>query len=158
MARRDETAVWLAVAALVAGCATGATTRCDVTKCSDDLLDTSHTVTYADGSGNAYVLSGARLEYRPVEPETSSSGTYSGGKPFSRTLTAGQRADLARAVNAAIDARGAHVLQRVMMSGQIGIECPGQTHLWILAPGSAELRGIEVVLRRLQGEAPGSKP
>lgn len=44
--------------------------------------------TYADGSGNAYRFRGApeepgaHLEYDPVTPEMSSSGTYSGGKAW----------------------------------------------------------------------------
>lgn len=45
------------------------------------------TVTYSDGSGNGFrfwqdkAAQPARFKYSPVTPLTSSSGTYSGGKP-----------------------------------------------------------------------------
>lgn len=158
MAAGRKRAAALAAALLAGGCAAGPVARCDVTRCPEDPQDARHTVTYADGSGNLYVLSGARLEYRPVTPETSSSGTYSGGAPFALTLTGSQRAELVRALAAGIDARGAQLQQRVMTSGQISIECAGETRRWILSSACAELREIEATLGRLAALARGGGP
>ncbi|MCU0848323.1 MAG: hypothetical protein MUD12_10590 [Spirochaetes bacterium] len=35
---------------------------------------------YSDGSGNSYIVKENKIEYIPVQPGTSSSGEYSGGK------------------------------------------------------------------------------
>jgi len=48
---------------------------------------------YVDGNNNTYEI-GDRLEYVPITPERSSSGTYSGGEPKSVSLDADQRAQL----------------------------------------------------------------
>ena len=55
---------------------------------------------YADGSGNGFRFEAAgggeavRFETTPVTPETSSSGTYSGGEARKGTLTRDAAADL----------------------------------------------------------------
>ncbi|MBA2539927.1 MAG: hypothetical protein H0V17_09860 [Deltaproteobacteria bacterium] len=48
---------------------------------------------YIDGNNNTYEI-GDRLEYVPITPERSSSGSYSGGEPKSAALGAEQRARL----------------------------------------------------------------
>ena len=42
---------------------------------------------YSDGSGNLWTITDNSLEYAPITPETSSSGFYSGGKAFKKTIT-----------------------------------------------------------------------
>ena len=42
---------------------------------------------YSDGSSNLWTITDNALEYAPTTPETSSSGFYSGGKAFKKTIT-----------------------------------------------------------------------
>jgi hypothetical protein len=48
---------------------------------------TSMNLKYYDGSGNRYEIDAAKLiTFKPITPKQSSSGMYSGGQPWSRTL------------------------------------------------------------------------
>jgi hypothetical protein len=123
--------------------------RCDVTRCPENLADSSAAVTYADGNGNAYVVRGGTVEYRPVTPRESSSGRYSGGPPWKRVVDAAALAEIARTLDAAIDAKASHIPNRVMMSGQITVTCGDEHGRWILAPGSKEIEAIEALMARL---------
>ena len=42
---------------------------------------------YSDGNSNSYTLDEKKLVYTPVNPEESSSGTYSGGKGAKKEIT-----------------------------------------------------------------------
>lgn len=146
-------AFWLLTTTLFAhGCAT----KCNMNRCPDELSNSSVTVSYYDGSANGYIFRGGAVEYRPVKPEESSSGTYSGGKPFKRPLDAATSAKIAHAFNTAIEAKAAHIEDRVMMSGVISIECGDESRKWIIAPRSAELEAIETLMTELK--AAGKKP
>jgi hypothetical protein len=50
--------------------------------------------TFVDGNANRFTLTTTTLTYRPITPEESSSGMYSGGDPWVRELTDSQRAQL----------------------------------------------------------------
>ncbi len=60
----------------------------------------ARTLHFSDGSGNAFILTEvgdtASLEYDPVTPERSSSGTYSGGTPADVVLSGEQAAEIWR--------------------------------------------------------------
>ncbi|HEY3445331.1 MAG TPA: hypothetical protein VGK67_03160 [Myxococcales bacterium] len=141
----------LLVAAALAGCASGAAPRSDVTKPPADAPGNTgrSSARYADGSGNVYALEGDRLRYSPVTPEASSSGTYSGGDPFEKTLSPQDLSDLTRALDAALEAKGSHIQDRVMMSGAVTLERTGERQSFILAAGCPEQRALEAVLARL---------
>jgi hypothetical protein len=55
---------------------------------------------FADGSGNRYTIASdaadanAHLVYEPITPEQSSSGTYSGGSPVDRQISAENTSEL----------------------------------------------------------------
>jgi hypothetical protein len=57
------------------------------------LASDSASFRYADGSNNVYLLSSkdskiATLEYKPMKPRFSSSGTYDGGTPQKKQISA----------------------------------------------------------------------
>lgn len=105
---------------------------------------------YADGSGNVYLVEASVLRYEPVTRERSSSGTYSGGEPFERKLSAQEAADWARALGAAETATASHVPNRVMRSGAVRLERAGQAKSFVLAPDCPEQKAIEDLLARLR--------
>lgn len=142
-------AVLLLLATLSAyGCAT----KCDMTRCPNDLSDSNSSVAFYDGSANGYIFSSGTVEYRPVKREESSSLVYSGGVPFTRSLDGPTFAKIAKALNAAIDAKAAHIPNRTMLSGVISIKCGDDTRDWIIAPGSAELAAIETLMTQLKAK------
>lgn len=85
-------------------------------------------IRYADGSGNVTRLwrdagaATARFETAPVTPETSSSGTYSGGTPRSGELRAEQVDELWRRVREMESETSIHTDTRTMGSGSFSVE------------------------------------
>jgi hypothetical protein len=93
-----------------------------------------------DGSGNAYACrrddAGAMtFEYRPMTPERSSSGTYSGGDPRRGPLTDAQAAALWREVKAAVDDAAGH--EQARAKGTVAIRALGPTTAELVVSGSA---------------------
>ena len=92
------------------------------------MPQTPWSVRYADGSGNITRLwrdAGAglaRFETTPVSPETSSSGTYSGGDPRSGDLTPAQVEELWRRVREVEADTSNHAATRTMGSGSLALE------------------------------------
>jgi hypothetical protein len=91
---------------------------------------TPWTVRYADGSGNVTRLwqdagdTVAHFETSPVTPETSSSGTYSGGAPRSGDLTVEQVDELWRRVREMESESSIHADSRTMGSGSFALVTP----------------------------------
>lgn len=123
-------------------------TRCQVQSCPKDLADTRHSVRYADGSGNQWVLQAGTVEYVPVRPEQSSSGMYSGGAPWKAALSAAQYAEIAQAIDRAIATKEAHAARREKMTGAIELRCGEEKASFIIAPRRPELRAIEQALAK----------
>ncbi len=118
--------------------------KCDV---GDDSM-----MTYADGSGNVFVISdicGKTLEYRPVKPEFSSSGEYDGGKPGKKALSDSQFAQIRLLFIKAIRNTKSHLEDRVKGSGLILLQEFGTDRSRILAPGAPEQQEIEILLKNI---------
>jgi len=146
---------WAILGLAVAGCSTRAATRCEVTDGSAQALQGERReLRYADGSGNAYLLRGAELEYVPVTPARSSSGVYDGGAPWRRSLAPEQVDALWAAAEAADRAQAAHLERRVMGSGQVTLRRGDEVRQLVLAPGSREQRSLDDLLARLTPQAP----
>jgi hypothetical protein len=98
-------------------------------------------LTYHDGSGNGYRFwqdadqDEARFSYSPITPETSSSGTYSGGSPNSGTLTEQQAADLWQAAEY-LEARASPAVPRTMGSGSFRLKTAAGTRSFRIPRGS----------------------
>ncbi len=69
-------------------------------------------IEYYDGSGNAYSLQAMQLTYKPMTPEMSSSGLYSGGDPAEVVLDTNQIAGLKKLLEHAIHNTNEHSTAR----------------------------------------------
>jgi predicted MFS family arabinose efflux permease len=74
---------------------------------------------YSDGNGNRYEIKDNRIEYIPVEPAFSSSGSYSGGDPLKKEITDVQAHQLDALVQLAFDKTTAHIERRKKGSGLV---------------------------------------
>lgn len=114
----------------------------------------SWTLFFHDGSNNAFVVSvpapGAvgSLEYRPVRPEESSSGVYSGGEPRAVPVPASAAIRLQDRIEQLARATGSHVGNRVMGSGAFSVRAGASQTRFLLGPGR-ELDEFTGFLRRL---------
>ena len=107
-------------------------------------------LTYADGSGNVYLVGKNPepfIEYKPVKPAMSSSGTYDGGEPVTRAISESRYGELLAAVQKAYANPAAHIADRVMMSGAVILSSKGKEINFILKPGSPELQQLEQLLK-----------
>ena len=103
---------------------------------------------YADGNGNLYVITKRNLNYVPVKPEESSTGTYSGGQPKTMSLTTEQFESIREALEAGIKSDN-HIQDRVKMSGVISVIGEKDKTQYILTPGSPEIKTIETLLKEI---------
>ncbi len=79
------------------------------------------TITYSDGAANHYEFNIGGFEYRPVTPEQSSTGTYSGGPPRRRIMNGTEITELLKRVHALEAATDIHVADRMKGSGAFTI-------------------------------------
>lgn len=110
------------------------------------------TISYADGSANSYTFmqadpgGGVSFEYAPVTPETSSTGTYSGGDPVKKTLHAGDpRLDeLWRRVEALEADRSQHITERRKGTGALRVTTAEEERVTLIerAPPLLELEAL----------------
>ncbi len=117
---------------------------------------TPWSVRYADGSGNVTRLwqdagdPTAHFETTPVTPETSSSGTYSGGAPRSGELAVEQVEELWRRVREMESETSIHADTRTMGSGSFALAIPaGQTDF--LIRGCPRLAAFDTFAAQLGG-------
>ena len=103
----------------------------------------SWSVTYSDHSGNVYRFwkdgaeSDARFAYEPVQPETSSSGIYSGGTPRQGTLDSSAVTELLARVRKLEAATESHCPKRLKGSGSFRIRVGDEAPLrFLLAAGA----------------------
>jgi len=106
-------------------------------------------ITYADGSANVYQVTAdgdvVRFAYRPVTPERSSTGMYSGGEPRSGLLEAPQVAALWRQVRELEANTPLHVADRGKGTGAFQLTEATHAGAFIIVRGPALLAFDELV-------------
>jgi hypothetical protein len=111
-------------------------------------MKTDRRYEYADGSANRYIITTSKLEYDPVTPAESSTGTYSGGDPKIVTISAAQFEEIGQLFDKALRNEAVHIQDRMKTSGEIlVIKGDAQTRV-VLAPGCAEKEEIESLLKK----------
>jgi hypothetical protein len=109
-------------------------------------------IRYSDGAANSYSIDGdgdgARLVYRPIRPEESSTGTYSGGDPRSGRLDAAQVATLWQRVAALEGNRAIHQEDRNKGTGMFNVKDATGERGFIIQMG-ADIRAFDDYLREL---------
>lgn len=119
----------------------------------EDEMKSSAVYSYADGSGNLYVVEGGEsctLEYDPVKPVESSSGVYDGGDYVKREISRAEYERIAAIFSRAFAEKESHIENRVMLSGLFIIKEGSEVRRCIHAPGSelkAELEELLIGLR-----------
>lgn len=112
-------------------------------------MKSDHRYTYADGSANRYIITSDSLEFDPVTPAESSTGTYSGGDPKTVSISAEQFESIGHVFDKAVANKTVHIQDRMKTSGAISI-MKGNNHTQvILAPGCAEKEAIESLLKQI---------
>lgn len=104
---------------------------------------------YWDGSANAYHVTAdgtaVTFEYRPVTPERSSTGMYSGGPPRAARLDAAQAAELWRRVCELESTTELHSVDRMKGTGAFQLTDAAGTRDFIILRGPALLAFDELV-------------
>jgi hypothetical protein len=112
-------------------------------------MKSDHRYIYADGSANRYIITADSLEYDPVTPEESSTGTYSGGDPKIVSISEEQFDTISQLFDKAIANKAVHIQDRIKTSGAISISKGDvRTHV-ILAPNCIEKEAIESLLKQI---------
>lgn len=104
---------------------------------------------YADGSANVYILTPTSLEYDPVTPAESSTGTYSGGEPKTMTITSEQYKSIQVLLEKAVQNTAIHSNDRMKTSGAISVIEGSKERKYIIEPGCAEQKAIETLLKEV---------
>ncbi|NJM24758.1 MAG: hypothetical protein HC859_03810 [Bacteroidia bacterium] len=107
-----------------------------------------NTYQYADGNGNRYVVTPGTLEYIPITPRESSSGTYSGGEAMTTVLPEENYAAICTVFDKVLADKSQHISERLMMSGKLTKNSATGSWTIILRPGSPAQREVEEILAR----------
>tara|TARA_B100000315_G_C14308248_1_gene465091 strand:+ start:161 stop:574 length:414 start_codon:yes stop_codon:yes gene_type:complete len=118
-----------------------------VTGCANQNLTT---YSYADGSGNEYIINETTLEYIPLEPALSSTGDYDGGEYAEIEIDESEYLSITSLLDGSISNESIHIENRVKMSGWIEIEQNNKiiTSVIIEPDSEAQLQ-IEELLQNL---------
>ncbi len=74
---------------------------------------------YIDGSGNKYTITSTTITYDPMTPERSSSGTYSGGEPYTVNIEEKNFNDLKLVFKKCIDNKTGQTSERNKGTGML---------------------------------------
>lgn len=111
-----------------------------------------HRYQYSDGSANRYIITPNTLEYDPITPAESSTGTYSGGDPKTVSISVRQFEAIGQLFDKALGNKAVHIQDRMKTSGAISIVKGGTHSTAILAPECAEKEAIETLLKKILNE------
>lgn len=104
---------------------------------------------YADGSNNVFMITSDSLEYKPMTPIRSSSGTYSGGEAKKVSITKDEFEKIESLFNQAIENKSMHIEKRVMMSGMLTVKNGEDSQTFIFGARSKSKADIEKALRNI---------
>ncbi|MFL5730712.1 MAG: hypothetical protein ACJ75J_14590 [Cytophagaceae bacterium] len=104
---------------------------------------------YSDSSGNTYKISSGRIEYIPMAPELSSSGTYSGGEPVIKPISKSDYNKVQSEIINIVLAISGQNSDRSKSSGAITIMEDQKKDLEIIIDKSPEKDRLEKLLKAL---------
>lgn len=107
-------------------------------------------ISVADGNGNVYDITPTALRYLPVKAAQSSSGTYDGGEPALRKITAEEYHAIVQAVSQLATKTKQHITER--HKGSVAVhEKKDSTTLrsFILPMGDADGQALVAQLRQI---------
>ncbi|MEM7102560.1 MAG: hypothetical protein AAF502_05445 [Bacteroidota bacterium] len=102
---------------------------------------------YIDGSNNQYIITPDTISYKPMTPELSSSGTYSGGEPKDKKISPELYEQISKAFQSAKAAKWEHIEKRQMGSGMVKAFTEGELEYKFLLAMRSNLKSqIETLL------------
>ncbi len=105
--------------------------------------------TYVDGSANSYEVTPTSVQYIPIKPENSSSGTYDGGEERTVAIDSTTFSSLDSLFTDAIKDTSSHIKNRIKGSGMILYFDDGMEKSIVLKSGSQSKNNLEQVLSLL---------
>jgi hypothetical protein len=105
--------------------------------------------TYVDGSANSYEVTPTSVQYIPIKPENSSSGTYDGGEERTVAIDSATFSGIDSLFTDAIKDTSSHIKNRIKGSGMILYFDSGTEKSIILRSGSKSKNNLEQVLSLL---------
>ncbi len=105
---------------------------------------------YYDGSGNHYKIEKQIIEYIPVKPIESSSGNYSGGEPFKRSLTTEELKSIIDLMEKVFKLPQEQSNKRTMMTEMFTIQKNKEKKTCILLANSEIKKNIELTLQQFK--------
>jgi hypothetical protein len=106
--------------------------------------------TYSDGSANQYRITKDSIEYFPVKPAQSSTGTYDGGDPVKKQMAPELFQQFEQLVKDAGADTNEHTSERGKGTAMISVYDGTSSSSFILRMGSARVREIENVLAKMK--------
>lgn len=103
---------------------------------------------YYDGSGNEYKIENQTIYYQPITPKESSSGYYSGGKPFQKKLSNQEYNEIKELLEKSFQKLEEQADARAMLTGLVIIQNANEKKSCILMPNSEIKKNIEVFLQQ----------
>ena len=104
---------------------------------------------YSDGSGNTYTIKENTLEYKPVKPAFSSSGTYNGGEYAKKKISKSEYNNIVSLIDSAISDKSIHIENRMKTSGFIKVQKNDKITTVIIRPNSEKQLRIEELLKTI---------
>jgi hypothetical protein len=102
---------------------------------------------YSDSSGNTYKISADSIEYIPMTPEMSSSGTYSGENPVKKQISKSDYNKVKSEINNIVMNMSIQIKDRTKLSGLITIIQDQKNDLNIIIDKSPEKESLEKFLK-----------
>ena len=92
-------------------------------------------IKYYDGSNNLYRIYPDKIDYYPMTPERSSSGTYSGGEPWEQEISEERYQQIWQMIQEVVQMKTVHLQNRTMGSGMLHIPEEEMTRRIIFSRG-----------------------
>lgn len=102
--------------------------QCKTTKKNNAMVSYE----YVDGNGNVYAISSNTIVYDPITPEESSTGTYSGGEPYTVSIELQHFQAIQQAINNGIARTEDQTSQRNKGNGTLVILPSKTTYIFIM--------------------------
>ncbi len=104
---------------------------------------------FFDGSANTYIITSDSIEYIPIEPSESATGTYDGGDPVLRKIDSSEYDTLSFIIQEMISDKFFHITDRMKTSGLIKVHTNDEINAYIISPRSELLRYFQTKLKEI---------
>ncbi len=108
---------------------------------------------YTDLNNNSYKITSTHLQYDPIKPAESSSGSYDGGEPVKVVIDKKTFTDISKKADSLMATSEIYTTSRKMLTAILSMERDGRTTRCMIMP-SNERTDFEALLRRTKQKTP----